>query len=88
MRVIQTDIGITEQQKPVTKINLSLCGKLRKKTGSKLILVNYEDSREQFKTIEVKGLSDSKQIFDEISTKMNFEQFKTWFKSLAANAKK
>ncbi len=61
---------------------------LAQKTGSKLILINYEDSREQFKIIEVKGLSDSKQIYDEVSTKMNFEQFKTWFKILAAKAEK
>ena len=58
------------------------------KTGSKLILVNYEDSREQFKIIEVRGLSDSQKIYDEISTKMNFEQFKTWFKILAGNSEK
>jgi hypothetical protein len=61
---------------------------IAQKTGSKLILVNYEDSREQFKIIEVKGLSDSKQIYDETSTTMNFEQFKTWFKILAAYAEK
>lgn len=62
--------------------------KIAQKTGSKLILVNYEDSREQFKIIEVRGLSDSQKIYDEISTKMNFEQFKTWFKILAGNAEK
>jgi hypothetical protein len=61
---------------------------IAQKTGSKLILVNYEDSREQFKIIEVRGLSDSQKIYDEISTKMNFEQFKTWFKILAGNAEK
>ncbi len=61
---------------------------IAQKTGSKLILVNYEDSREQFKIIEVKGLSDSKKIYDETSTKMNFEQFKTWFKILVADAVK
>ena len=55
---------------------------IAKKTGSRLILVNYEDSREQFKTIEVNGLSDSNKIYDEISTEMNFEQFKVWFKNL------
>ena len=59
---------------------------LAQKTDSKLILVNYEDSREQFKIIEVKGLSDSKQIYDEISTKMDFDQFKVWFKTLAGKA--
>lgn len=61
---------------------------IAQKTGSKLILVNYEDSRKQFKIIEVRGLSDSQKIYDEISTKMNFEQFKTWFKILAGNAEK
>lgn len=55
---------------------------IAQKTGSKLILVNYEDSREQFKIIEVNGLSNSKKIYDEKSFEMNFEQFKTWFKKL------
>ncbi len=52
------------------------------KTKSKLILVNYEDSREQFKIIEVKGLSEALKIYDDTSTQMNFEQFKDWFKKL------
>jgi len=52
------------------------------KTKSKLILVNYEDRRVQFKIIEVKGLSDSKKIYDEVVTKMNFDEFKKWFKDL------
>lgn len=54
---------------------------IAQKTGSKLILVNYEDSREQFKIIEVNGMSDSKMIYKEKSFEMNFEQFKVWFKN-------
>lgn len=61
---------------------------LAQKTNSKLILINYEDSREQFKVIEVKGLSDSRQIYDEVSTNMNFDQFKTWFRDLVAKSEK
>lgn len=61
---------------------------IAKKTGSRLILVNYEDSREQFKTIEITGLSDSEKIYDEISTEMNFEQFKVWFKNLTGNSER
>lgn len=55
---------------------------IAQKTNSKLFLVNYEDSRVQFKIIEVKGLSDTKKIYDEVVTKMNFEQFKVWFNEL------
>jgi len=52
------------------------------KTNSRLILVNYEDSREQFKIIEVKGLSESRKIYDEQIIKMNFIEFKLWFNDL------
>lgn len=59
---------------------------IAQKTKSKLILVNYEDSREQFKIIEVLGLSESKQIYDQIETKMNFGEFKSWFNKLIENS--
>ena len=60
---------------------ITLCN-VAKKTKSKLFLVNYEDSRVQFKIIEVKGLSDSKKIYEEVVTKMNFDEFKKWFNEL------
>lgn len=56
--------------------------KLAQKTSSRLILINYEDSREQFKIIEVKGLDEKRKIFEEVITKMNFEEFKTWLRNL------
>lgn len=59
---------------------------IAQKTKSKLILVNYEDSREQFKIIEVLGLSESEQIYDQIETKMNFTEFKSWFNNLIENS--
>lgn len=55
---------------------------IAQKTKSKLILVNYEDSREQFKIIEVNGLSDSQKIYSEVVTKMTFDEFKKWFNAL------
>ena len=57
------------------------------KTSSKLILINYEDSREQFKVIEVKGLNDSRKIYDEETKNMDFEEFKNWFQRLARQNK-
>lgn len=59
---------------------------LAQKTNSKLILINYEDSREQFKIIEVKGLSDSKRIYDQVITEMNFDAFKKWFNDLISKS--
>jgi hypothetical protein len=59
---------------------------IAQKTKSKLILVNYEDSREQFKIIEVTGLSESRKIYDEIITKMNFDEFKIWFNDLISKS--
>ena len=55
---------------------------IAQKTKSRLVLVNYEDTREQFKIIEVKGLSESRKIYDEVSIQMNFDQFKEWFQKL------
>jgi hypothetical protein len=59
---------------------------IAQKTNSKLILINYEDQREQFKIIEVKGLSDSRKIYNEIITTMNFDEFKQWFNELISNS--
>ena len=59
---------------------------IAQKTKSKLILVNYEDSREQFKIIEVKGLSELRKIYEEIITKMNFDEFKIWFNDLISKS--
>lgn len=56
--------------------------KLAQKTSSRLILINYEDNREQFKIIEVKGLDEKRKIFEEVITKMNFEEFKIWLRNL------
>ena len=53
------------------------------KLEADLFLVNYEDSREQFKVIKVKGLSDNG-ITEEVSVNWSFLQFKTWFKKLNA----
>ena len=56
--------------------------KLTQKTNSKLLLINYEDSREQFKIIEVKNIDEKRKIFEEVITKMNFSEFKIWFQNL------
>ncbi len=56
--------------------------KLAQKTSSQLILINYEDSREQFKIIEVRGLDEKRKIFEEVIIKMNFEEFKIWLRNL------
>jgi len=58
---------------------------IAQKTNSKLILINYEDSREQFKVIEVKGLSESKKIYDDVQTKMTFDEFKSWFQGIISS---
>ncbi|MXV38249.1 hypothetical protein GO491_06105 [Flavobacteriaceae bacterium Ap0902] len=46
-----------------------------------LFLVNYEDSREQFKVIKVIEL-DNNGIVKEDVRQWNFDEFKSWFKSL------
>lgn len=51
---------------------------LAQATNSKLFLVNYEDSREQFKLIEVLGLSDKNKIYSDQQTKMDLTTFKAW----------
>lgn len=50
-----------------------------------LYLINYEESREQFKVIKVLNLN-SEGIVDEVIKKWNFEEFKRWFKSLNTRA--
>ena len=50
-----------------------------------LYLINYEESREQFKVIKVLNLN-SEGIVDEVIKKWDFEEFKRWFKSLNTRA--
>lgn len=60
---------------------------ITKKLNGVLYLINYEDSREQFKIIYVKEL-DEEGIQKEIEKEWNFDQFKRWFKNLNRNARK
>ena len=50
-----------------------------------LFLVNYEESREQFKVIKVLDLNEKGIISEEVKN-WNFSQFKKWFKSLNRRA--
>jgi hypothetical protein len=54
------------------------------KLEAELFLVNYEDSREQFKVIKVKAL-DNSGITEEEFVQWNFTQFKAWFQKLNAS---
>ncbi len=54
---------------------------ITKKLDGELYLVNYEDSREQFKIIKVIEIN-SNGISNEVSREWNFDQFKSWFKGL------
>ena len=54
---------------------------ITKKLDGILYLVNYEDSRDQFKVIKVLKINETG-ITDEISKEWNFSQFKSWFKEL------
>lgn len=60
---------------------ISLWSIARKLDGF-LFLVNYENSRKQFKVIKVLDLDNSKGIIDEEVRIWNFNEFKKWFKSL------
>lgn len=60
---------------------------ITKKLNGILYLINYEDSREQFKIIYVKDL-DENGIKNEVVKKWNFSQFKSWFKRLNRKARK
>jgi len=51
------------------------------KLEADLFLVNYEDSREQFKVIKVKQL-DQTGITEEEFVQWDFSQFKKWFQKL------
>jgi hypothetical protein len=51
------------------------------KLEADLFLVNYEDSREQFKVIKVKAL-DNSGITEEEFKQWDFPQFKVWFQKL------
>lgn len=59
--------------------------RITQKLEGKLFLVNYEDSREQFKVIKVLELTDSG-IKKEKSWNWTFEQFKEWFQELNKRA--
>lgn len=49
--------------------------------GGSLYLINYEDSREQFKVIKVLALDDTGILKEEIR-ECSFAQFKEWFQRL------
>lgn len=56
------------------------------KLNAQLYLINYEDSREQFKVIRVLDLNE-KGITEEIIKKWDFNEFKEWFKALNSHNK-
>ena len=58
---------------------------ITKKLEGRLFLVNYEDSRVQFKVIQVLEL-DNSGIIEEDVRKWSFDEFKKWFKSLNSRA--
>jgi hypothetical protein len=60
---------------------------LTQKLDGKLILVNYEKSREQFLIIEVKNL-DKNGIHDEVKIRMNMKEFSVYFKNINQRARK
>ncbi len=55
---------------------------LTQELNGKLFLINYEDSREEFKKIYVKEIDLDEGITDEEIDEMDFEEFKEWFKEL------
>ena len=59
---------------------------LKQDLDGKLILINYENSREQFLIIEVLELDDTG-IKREKRTKMNYEKFKEYFINLNKRAR-
>jgi len=58
---------------------------ITKKLDGYLFLINYEDSREQFKVIKVLEMSDIK-ISKEDTRIWTFGEFKQWFQSLNERA--
>ncbi len=60
---------------------------ITKKLEGNLFLVNYEDSREQFRVIKVIELNQSGIIKQEIR-EWNFDEFKNWFKLLNSKSLK
>ena len=62
--------------------------RLAQKTSSRLILINYEDSREQFKVIEVFALSDEQKIYEEKCQQMEKIAFTIWFQDMIQSAEK
>lgn len=60
---------------------------LKKDLKGELVLVNYEDSREQFLIIKVKNIDNYRGIVDEEKIEMNFEEFKKYFVGLNRKAR-
>ena len=58
---------------------------ITKKLEGSLFLINYEDSREQFKVIEVIKLTRDG-IIKENTWKLTFDEFKNWFQKLNRDA--
>ena len=54
---------------------------ITQKLEGRLYLINYEDSREQFKVIRVLELNNTG-ITKQVIKEWDFTQFKKWFKSL------
>ena len=60
--------------------------KITQKLEGELFLINYEDSREQFKIIKVLDLDEEKGILEEEIQKKDFDEFKKWFQNLNKKA--
>ena len=60
---------------------------LKNDLNGQLVLINYEDSREQFLIIEVKEIDSIRGIISEVKTKMNFTEFKRYFINLNRKAR-
>jgi len=59
---------------------------ITQKLEGELFLINYEDSREQFKIIKVLDLDEEKGILKEEIQKKDFNEFKKWFQNLNRKA--
>ena len=60
---------------------------LKNDLKGELLLINYEDSREQFLLIKVKNINNEQGIIDEEKTKMTFEEFRRFFVNLNKKAR-
>lgn len=61
-------------------------GRLAEHLEGELVLVNYEDSRDQFRVIEVKEM-DETGITKQEKIKMDLEEFRDYFKDLNRQAR-